>query len=121
LSGRRRRVSGWALQASDHLGAPDQDAGLRSAEQLVAAEADQVRAAATLVLHDRLGRQAVPRRVEERAAAQVVDQEQPARARGGGQSAGSGAWTNPTTRKLLEWTRRNSAVSSPAAPSKSRT
>ncbi len=57
---------------SDRVGAPGQDAGLRTAEQLVAREADQIAAVAQRVSRERLARQL--RGLEQRARADVVDQ-----------------------------------------------
>ena len=62
-----------AAQPLDELGAADDDARLRPAEQLVAGEADEVGAGREALARGRL----VARSVDERARAEVVDERQP--------------------------------------------
>ena len=64
----------------DQLAPADDDAGLRAAQQLVAAEGDEVGAAADAFGDDRLLRQAVGRQVDERAAAEILHDRDAARA-----------------------------------------
>ena len=52
----------------------DDDARLRPAQQFIAAEADDVRARRHRFLHRRFVRQTVLRRIEQRPAAEIVDQ-----------------------------------------------
>jgi hypothetical protein len=65
----RQRV---AAQAFDELLPPDDDARLRSAQELVAGEEDKVGARRKAVLHRGLGGQAELRSIHEAAAADVV-------------------------------------------------
>ena len=65
----------------DRLGRAHGDARLRPAEQLVAGEQRHVRPRRHRVGHERLRREPVRARVEHRAAAEVVEQQQPALAR----------------------------------------
>ena len=54
----------------------EQQTGLRAAQQLIGAGRHQVDAGKQAVLHARLGRQAIGRRVEQRATSQVMEQPQ---------------------------------------------
>ena len=56
---------------ADGLGAADDEAGLRPAEQLVAGERDHVATGTEHLLRQRLARQPVRRQIDERAAAEV--------------------------------------------------
>ena len=71
LSARSARCSGCRRRRLDELRAPDDDAGLRAAEQLVAREADEVGAGGEARRGGRLVAQ-----VEQRARAEVVDERQ---------------------------------------------
>src|SRR6185503_2690083 len=62
------------LQLRDQVAPPDEDAGLRAAQQLVAAEGDQVRALRDRLLRQGLARQAEFREVDEAAAPEVDDE-----------------------------------------------
>ena len=73
--GARERV---ASHGRDRLRPADRDARLRTAEQLVAREQRHVRAGGNRLLHHRLRRHAVSPRVEQRSAAEIVDEQQPA-------------------------------------------
>ena len=53
----------------------EDDTGLRAAEQLVAAERNDLGAGLHALLHGRLEGEAIGRRIKQRAAAQVVDQQ----------------------------------------------
>src|SRR3989475_12810 len=88
--GSAARSTAAARDAAGTSSAPAGEPGLRPAQELVAAERHDVRA-----FPHRLGdglflRQSVARRVEERAAAQVVDEDDPALARQGGELAALG-------------------------------
>ncbi|RZL93513.1 MAG: hypothetical protein EOP73_27610, partial [Variovorax sp.] len=65
------------LDARDQVGAADDDAGLRPAQQLVAAEGDDARAFAQRIGRRRLARQAEARQVGQRPAAEVHHVGQP--------------------------------------------
>ena len=69
-----------AAQRRERLGAPDQEPGLRAAEQLVAAEGDEVGAGGDALLHRGFVRAADAAQVEQRAAAEILDEQQAARA-----------------------------------------
>ena len=69
---RSARASGWRRMLPDRGGPPDGDPGLRAAEQLVAAEGDDVGAGGDAVAQrGLLGEQ---RQRRESAAAEVVDE-----------------------------------------------
>ena len=70
----QRAVQRMAPQAVDEVGATDDDPGLRTAEQLVAAEADEVGA-----VGERAARGRLVADVDEDAGAEVVEQRQAAR------------------------------------------
>ena len=71
LSERSARWSGWRRSRLDEVGAAGDDPGLRAAEQLVAGEADEVRARG-----ERRGRRRLALDVDERARAEIVDERQ---------------------------------------------
>ena len=99
-------------QLSTSVGAPDDDPGLRAAEQLVAREADEVGAAG-----EARGRRSARRR--DRAARPSRDRRRgAARARcaSSASSSSRGRSVKPTTRKFDWCTRRSSAVSGVIAP-----
>ena len=75
-----RPLQRMAPQLLDEVGASDDDAGLRPAEQLVAREADEVGAGGERFLRRRLAG-----KLDERARAQVVDERQPMPARDRGE------------------------------------
>ena len=77
-------------QRGDRCGTPNGEPGLGAAQELVAAERHDVRALPHRLGDGLLLRQSVARRVEERAAAQVVDEDDPALARQGGELAALG-------------------------------
>ena len=77
LSTRSARASGLSAQRLDRLGAAEHQAGLRTAEQLVAAAGDQVGAGAQRAGHVRLVRQ---QRVRAQQAAADVDDHRDAEA-----------------------------------------
>ena len=60
-------------QARDEIRAPDDDTGLRAAEQLVARERYETDAVGKRLLHRALVLRAVLREIDERAAAEVFD------------------------------------------------
>ena len=70
-----------ALHRRDRPLAADGDARLRAADQLVAGEQRHVHAGGDRVAHQRLLGQSVLARIEQRPAAEVVEQQQPALAR----------------------------------------
>ena len=72
LSARSARWSGWRRRRSTSVGAPDDDPGLRAAEELVAREADEVGSRGEARGGGRLVAE-----VEQRAGAEVVDERQP--------------------------------------------
>ena len=109
LSGRSARCERVAPQPRDELGAADDDARLRAAEQLVAGEADEVGAGRERRGDERL----VGRAASEAAGAEVVDERQAVPARDGGELASAGRSVKPTVRKFDWWTRSSSAVSRP--------
>ena len=61
----------------DEVRPPDDESGLRPADQLVAAEQDEVRARGQPLGRQGLVRQAVGGRVEQRARSEVVDDDRP--------------------------------------------
>ena len=77
-------------QPLDEVGASDDDAGLRAAEQLVAAEAHEVGA----VVQRHAGSRLVAE-VDERAGAEVVEQRQLVTARNGGERLQPGLLGEP--------------------------
>ena len=79
-----------AFDFPDEIGAPDDDPGLRTAEQLVAAERDHIRAVGQRFLRRRLLRQAVLAQVQQRAAAQVHHERQATRSCASAASSFSG-------------------------------
>ena len=81
LADAQARFSGFFLMRRDQLPVADQHAGLRPAEQLVAAEGHQVGAGGDGFARRRLVRQAPARQVDQRAAAEV-DHEGQCRAHG---------------------------------------
>ena len=85
-----------AAQALDQVAAPDDDAGLRPAEELVAGKAHEIRAGAQALRWSRL---VADRR--ERSGAQVVDERELVRTRDLREVA-MGSSEKPTTRKL-DW------------------
>ena len=100
-------------QLLDEVRAPDDDSGLRPAEQLVAGEADEVGARGEARGGGRLVAE-----VEQRARAEVVDERQPGSLRDLRPARRArGCSVKPTTRKFDWWTRRSSAVSAPIARS----
>ena len=70
--GGARGGAGFAARRSMSARRPTTMPGLRPAEELVAAEGDQVRARGDALAHDRLARQAARREVDERAAPEVL-------------------------------------------------
>jgi hypothetical protein len=69
-----------AFELGDDLGPPDQDAGLWPAQQLIAAETGEVSPGGHALARRRLMVEAVGGGVQQRAAAQVINAEQAARA-----------------------------------------
>ena len=69
---RRARCSGFRAIWRDQSRAADDQAGLRPAEQLVAAEGHEVGAERDPLGDERLLRQAVPAQIDERAAAEIL-------------------------------------------------
>src|SRR5207253_2163352 len=63
---------GVALYAVQEIGAAENQAGLRAAEELVAAEGDHVRARRHASLDRRLRDQSIARQVDQRAAAETA-------------------------------------------------
>ena len=106
LSARSARISGCVAQAIDQRLAAGDDAALRAAEQLVAAEAHQVDARGDRRLHRRLAGEIV----DEAAAADVFDDRHVHRARGATRSPSAGRSVKPSMRKFDGCTRRNIAV-----------
>ena len=109
---RRSAAAGACGSVDSSAVAPDDDAGLRAAEQLVAAEADDVRARCDALLHAAAPAPAVRRVTARRRepAAQILDdrdREPPARALPSRQGAARSV--NPSMRKLDGCTRRISA------------
>ena len=66
LVGAHRAVQRMPAQPLDEVGAPDDDAGLRAAEQLVAGEADEVRAGGERLARGRLARRSSRRALRSR-------------------------------------------------------
>ena len=66
-------------QRRDQIGAADDEAGLRPAEQLVAAEGDEIGAGLERLGDGRLVRQAPAVEIDQRAAAEILDQRQAVR------------------------------------------
>src|SRR5207302_1194360 len=89
-----------AAELRDRLPAPGGDAGLRPAEQLVAAEGDDVRAVAHGLRNGLLAAQPESRGVEERPAAEVVDERDAALAREAREVAGCGLGHEPAEREV---------------------
>ena len=109
----QRALQRMAAQPLDEVGAPDDDAGLRPAEELVAGEADEIGAGGEARRGGRLVadvERARPSRGRRRAAAR-------ARCATPASSASAGCSVKPTTRKFDWCTRRSSAVSGPIARS----
>ena len=77
MSGRTARASGSRRTRPIRSRATHDEPGLRAAEQLVAAERHEVRARRQAFRGRRLVRQPERRRVEQRAAAEVVDDDRP--------------------------------------------
>ena len=67
---------GMSTQPVDRIAAADDQPGLRAAEQLVAAEGDQVGARGERLHRRRLGGETVAFERDEAAAAEVVDERQ---------------------------------------------
>ena len=104
---RSARWSGCRRRRSIRSARPTTTAGLRPAEQLVAAEADEVGAGGERVPRGRLVGD-----LDERARAEVVEQRHAVRgARPRRAPPAIGRSVKPTTRKFDWWTRRSSAVS----------
>ena len=109
----QRALQRVATEPLDEVGAPDDDPGLRPAEELVAGEADEIGAVAQALRGGRLVADA-----DERARAEVVDERESRAARATSASSESrGRSVKPTTRKFDWCTRRRSAVSGPIARS----
>jgi hypothetical protein len=72
----QRPLQRIAVELADEFGAADDDAGLRPAEQLVAAEGHQIGAGVERLHRRRLARQAVFGEVDERPAAEVYGEGQ---------------------------------------------
>ena len=107
LSSAERALQRVAAQPLDEVGPADDDPRLRAAEQLVAAEADEVGARRERLLRGRLVAE-----VEERARAEIVDERQRrAGARRAASSVSAGCSVKPTMRKFDWCTRSRSAVS----------
>ena len=112
----QRAVQRMPAQALDQVGAADDDSGLRAAEQLVAAEADEVGAGGERVPRRRLvGEVARARPSRDRRAAARRALAQRRRA-----PPAVGRSVKPTTRKFDWWTRRSSAVVGPDRSARSR-
>ena len=73
LPKRKARASGFLRICSIQSSLADDDAALRAADELVAAEADDIGAGRDALLDQRLVLEAVLREVDQRAAAEVVD------------------------------------------------
>ena len=86
LSGRSARMTD-ARAATPPARAPDDDARLRTAEQLVAAERDEIRTGFHRFRDGLLAGQAVARRIEEGPAAEIVDERDPSLLRDGRERA----------------------------------
>ena len=110
----QRALERVAAQPLDEVGAPDDDPGLRPAEQLVAGEVDEIGA----------GRERLPRRRLVRDSCRLRTPEPRSSTSGSSwrcataaSCASGGSSVKPTTRKFDWCTRRSSAVSAPIARS----
>ena len=104
-----------APQARDDLRLPGEDAGLRPAQQLIAAERDQVDAGLQTVGDQRLVNAERPQ-IHHASAAQVFIHRQMPRSRPSATSSRkSTRAVKPDMRKLLGWTRSSRRVRSPMA------
>src|SRR5262249_23372901 len=65
---------GIAREPPDQLGAADDEPGLRTAQQLVAAERDEVGARRQRLGHGRFMRQSPPLETDQRTASQILDE-----------------------------------------------
>ena len=112
LSGRIARASGSLRSRAMRSARPTTKPGLRAADQLVAAERHEVGAGGQALRGHRLVREAEGRGVEQRAAAQVVDDDRPVRVGDRRQLArGSGTSTKPVMAEV----RRVDAEDEPGA------
>ena len=111
LSSRRARNSGLRRRRVDQVGASRQDAGLRAAQQLVAAEGDQARAGGEALRDQRLLDAEGPQ-IGHAAAAQVLVNRQIALASQRSQLRQGGPRGESPMRKLLGWTRSSRRVRS---------
>ena len=109
LSRRSARASGCRAAGRDGVGAPDQDPGLRPAEQLVAREAHQVRAAPRRRARAS-GSSASCRGLEQRARAESSISGRPASGRGRPARDASTRSVKPTSGKFDWWTRSSAPV-----------
>ena len=104
------RASGFSRQRATSVAPPHEAAGLRPAQQLVAAEEHEARAGRERVGHPRLGRQAPGREVRQQAAAHVdTGRGRPPPPASAASAAGSGDATNPRCSKFERWTVRIAA------------
>ena len=76
MSTRSARFIGFLRMRCDQVLAPDDQPGLRAAEQLVAAEGDDVGAVRERFARRRLVRQAVVLEIDQHAAAEIDDERQ---------------------------------------------
>ena len=90
-----RAVQRMPPQPLDQVGAPDHDPGLRPAEQLVAAEADEVGAGG-----ERVARRRLVGDLDERTGAEVVEQRHAVPCATEASSRAVGRSVNPTSRKF---------------------
>ncbi len=112
----QRALQRMAAQLLDELGAADDDARLRAAEQLVAGERRRGRRRPRGSPWPTARRQVTKCHLAEDAGAEVVDEGQlVAAARLARAGASGGSSVKPTTRKFDWCTRRSSAVSAPIA------
>ena len=70
----QRALHRIAVELRDQILAADDEAGLRTAEQLVAGEGDEVGAVGDRLAHRRLVPEAEAREIDQRAGAEIVDE-----------------------------------------------
>ena len=102
LSSRRTRISGCERSGSTAACLADDQTGLGSAEELVAAEEDEVGPGRDAVLGSGFDGQAEVASVEQAAAADVVDQHDVCVVGDGSEFCQEGSSVKPTMRKLEE-------------------
>ena len=99
-------------QPLDEVGATDDDTRLRTAEELVPGEADEIGSRA-----EALGGRGLVSDARERTRAEIVDERQLVCASDRSELGELGRSENPTTRKFDWCTRSSTAVSGPIARS----